>query len=220
MSNLPDDPAPRDGRVPERLPEPVANKLLQRASEIDARLRAGSTVAELREAAKLAGIAAEAFEAALAEVAPEAKKVPEMVFGRADPPPVPSFNYRRFLARLVLYLIPLMVPLVYLKVNAERRQRSLETRSAAPVYPPHELRLSCLSAEAAAAIVKPILMQKGPAARGTRMEAASDQPAILRIATSDQLLQEITVAIAKAESDPSRTCTLKPDASSPSSPSR
>lgn len=214
MTNLPGDPASREGRAPERLPEPVANKLLERASEIDARLRAGSTVAELREAARSAGISAEAFEAALAEVVPEAKKTPEMMFERAEPP-APSFNYRRFLARLVLYLTPLMVPMVYLIVNAERRQRSFEPQSAAPVYPQHDLRLSCLSAEEAAAIAKPILMQKGPEARGSRMETTSGQPALLRIATSDQLLQEITVAIAKAENDPSRTCTLKPDAPSP-----
>ena len=54
---------------PEVLSSPVAERVLTRASELDAALRGGTmAVSELRSAAVEAGISPEAFEAALAEV--------------------------------------------------------------------------------------------------------------------------------------------------------
>jgi hypothetical protein len=55
---------PRDS---ERLPEAAARRLLERASELEARRGAEMSVAELREAAREAGITPDAFEQALAE---------------------------------------------------------------------------------------------------------------------------------------------------------
>jgi hypothetical protein len=56
---------PRDA---ERLPEEAARRLLARASELEAKRSSELTVAELREAAREAGIAPGAFEQALAEL--------------------------------------------------------------------------------------------------------------------------------------------------------
>ena len=55
---------PRDA---ERLPEEAARRLLQRASELEAARSADLSVAELRAAAREAGITPSAFEQALAE---------------------------------------------------------------------------------------------------------------------------------------------------------
>jgi hypothetical protein len=55
---------PRDA---ERLPEAAARRLLERASELEAKRGAELSVAELREAAREAGITPGAFEQALAE---------------------------------------------------------------------------------------------------------------------------------------------------------
>ena len=52
----------------ERLDESSARRLLERATELDARLATESTVADLRDAARAAGISEEAFNRALAEV--------------------------------------------------------------------------------------------------------------------------------------------------------
>jgi hypothetical protein len=56
---------PRDA---ERLPEEAARRLLARASELEAARFAEPSIAELREAAREAGIAPSAFEQALAEL--------------------------------------------------------------------------------------------------------------------------------------------------------
>ena len=54
-----------------RLDEAAARRLLERATELDAKLVSQSTVADLREAARGAGISEEAFQRALAEVRQE-----------------------------------------------------------------------------------------------------------------------------------------------------
>ena len=76
---------PRDA---ERLPEEAARRLLQRASELEAARSAQVSVAELREAAREAGITPGAFEQALAE------------FRGTDPLVAPVSARRRRLARL------------------------------------------------------------------------------------------------------------------------
>ena len=55
-------------RNAERLPEEAARRLLARASELEAARGAELSVAELRDAAREAGIAPSAFEQALAEL--------------------------------------------------------------------------------------------------------------------------------------------------------
>ena len=62
-------------REAERLPEDAARRLLARASELEAARGAELSVAELREAAREAGIAPAAFEQALAELRDEERAV-------------------------------------------------------------------------------------------------------------------------------------------------
>ena len=59
---------PNPTRDAERLPEEAARRLLQRASELEAARNTGLSVAELREAAREAGITPAAFDQALAEL--------------------------------------------------------------------------------------------------------------------------------------------------------
>lgn len=68
---------PASERERKVLSEQLATRVLTRASELDAALKAGATVAELRRAALEAGISAEAFEAALAELQDDAARVPD-----------------------------------------------------------------------------------------------------------------------------------------------
>lgn len=55
-------------REAERVPEEVARRLLARASELEAERFTERSVAELREAAREAGIAPDAFDRALTEL--------------------------------------------------------------------------------------------------------------------------------------------------------
>jgi hypothetical protein len=83
----------------ERLNEAAAKRLLERATELDARLASESTVADLRDAARSAGISDEAFSRALAEVRHE------------GPAPLPTasasrntWRRRRIIAAIVLLI--------------------------------------------------------------------------------------------------------------------
>jgi hypothetical protein len=58
----------REGLDSVRLDESAARRLIERATELDAKLASESTIADLREAARGAGISEEAFQRALAEV--------------------------------------------------------------------------------------------------------------------------------------------------------
>jgi hypothetical protein len=99
------------GRDAERLPAEAARRLLERASELEAARATDLSVAELREAAREAGITLDAFEQALAE------------YRGTDPssPGVAALAPRRLMARfwpaalvlatvLSLVVIPLLVP--------------------------------------------------------------------------------------------------------------
>ena len=70
-------------RDAERLPEEAARRLLQRASELEAARSTELSVAELRDAARDAGITPGAFEQALAEIrARDAAAAGGLVSGR------------------------------------------------------------------------------------------------------------------------------------------
>lgn len=58
----------RDGLDSVRLDESAARRLIERATELDAKLASESTIADLRDAARQAGISDEAFQRALSEV--------------------------------------------------------------------------------------------------------------------------------------------------------
>ena len=62
QTRTPDRPGTRVG-----LPDDVARQILARAAELDLHRRDGTSIPQLREAAQDAGIAAEAFDAAVSE---------------------------------------------------------------------------------------------------------------------------------------------------------
>ena len=66
-----------DDRDAEILPQSVSERVLLRASELDVASRTGASIAQLRAAARDAGISAEAFDAAVEELrAEESRRVP------------------------------------------------------------------------------------------------------------------------------------------------
>ena len=70
----------RDGFDSVRLDEDAARRLIERATELDAKLASESSVGDLRDAAREAGISDEAFQRALAEVRHEPLPSPDEVY--------------------------------------------------------------------------------------------------------------------------------------------
>lgn len=77
--------ADRDNMDSVRLNDAAARRLLERATELDARLASESTVADLRDAARAAGISEEAFQRALAEVREDAQPKPPAMPAPSNP---------------------------------------------------------------------------------------------------------------------------------------
>jgi hypothetical protein len=131
--------AERDAKI---LSEPLATRVLSRASELDAALRAGASVAELRRAALEAGISAEAFEAALAELDDAGARVPDV---NAHPH---SRRRRWILAAVIAVMIVVGASGIML--------RRTPPVSAAPIVEEAFL-LRCLSPGQAAELIRPLL---------------------------------------------------------------
>jgi hypothetical protein len=90
----------RDGEIEAvRLPEDAARRLIARATELDARLATESSIADLRDAARQAGISDEAFQRALDEVRSESAKPVVAQAGRG------TFAPRRFLKLAIVLLV-------------------------------------------------------------------------------------------------------------------
>jgi hypothetical protein len=89
---------------PERLNEQVATRLLTRASELDAAIRAGAQIAELRAAAMEAGISTEAFDKAVAELREGQAQVPAV-----SVPPVRRSRLKAIVAGLVALIVIMLL---------------------------------------------------------------------------------------------------------------
>jgi hypothetical protein len=127
----------------EVLSAPVAERLLKRASELDAVRTSGTAVAELRAAAAEAGISADAFDAALGELQ------------KADqaPAPVAAVGTRRwrslFIGLAGVGAIALVVGMIV-----------IPTRLAVPVpvrMAEHTIQLKCFPADKAVELIRPLL---------------------------------------------------------------
>jgi hypothetical protein len=128
---------------PEVLSNPVAERVLTRASELDAALRAGTlAVSELRSAAVEAGISPEAFDAALAEVREsEAAPVPNV----ASRSPARRWRWAFAGAMAVIAVGSLGVA------------RQVTPDAAGAPMTEKTFLLRCLSADRAAALIGPVL---------------------------------------------------------------
>jgi hypothetical protein len=126
----------------EVLSNPVAERVLSRASELDAALRGGTmAVSELRAAAVEAGISSEAFDAALAEVR-DAEEAP--VPNVSTQPPAHRWRWLLGVAAVLVTVGTLGVARV-------------APDAAGPPMVEQTFLLRCLSAGQAARLVRPVL---------------------------------------------------------------
>jgi len=166
----------------------VAERLLKRASELDAVRNSGTAVAELRAAAAEAGISADAFDAALGELQ------------KADqaPSPVSAVSTRRWrrlffglagVGAIVLALATIVIPM----------------RSVAPATTnmvQQTIQLNCLSADKALELIRPLLTD--PA--NTIVRPGNSSSTLIIRATPEQL-QNVRSALAQV--DNAQACASK-----------
>lgn len=115
-----------------RLDDAAARRLIERATELDSRLASESTVAQLREAARGAGISAEAFQRALTEVRP-----PAAAFV-VDPPAAVRRKYRNGILVGVVAAMVLIGAFVFARMVVPPPDESVRATgpSVARVAPP------------------------------------------------------------------------------------
>jgi hypothetical protein len=186
------DPDEREADV---LPEPVADRLLSRASELDAARAAGAAVSDLRAAAVEAGISAPAFDAALAELrrAEDAKvRAPEAK---------PRRRRLRIFAALAAVLIT---------IGTFAFMRTITPSDAAQVAGPpmveETILLECLDPGEAAALIRPILNLR----MNTVVHSPADAPRVLTIRATPQQLQRVKSLLDERERPGSPACASRP----------
>jgi hypothetical protein len=162
------------------LSAPVAERLLKRASELDAAQRAGTVVAELRAAAAEAGISADAFDAALGEMQ-KADQVPA---------PVTAVGTRRwrslFIGLAGVGAIVLVLAMIVIPVRL--------VAPAPPTLVEHFIRLKCLPADKAVELIRPLLTDRA----SQIMRPGNSSSTVLIHGTPEQV-QAVQAAIDKAD---------------------
>lgn len=159
-----------DSRQPEKLlSQAVAERLLARASELDA---VHTSIAELRAAAAEAGISAQAFDAALAEVQ---KEIPP-----ESQPPAP--RRRRWVGIAVGAGGALIAMIAFATVI-------IPTRAATPVLPFVDLPINspCILPEQAADVARPFLGDGG--------SIVASQGGVLRVRATAVQIDQIRAAL-------------------------
>ena len=145
----------RSGREKEYLSDPVATRVLARASELEALRRAGASVAELRAAAVEAGISEDAFEEALAEIR------------RAESAGVPDAQRsRRFRIRITATVAIVVLLVAGLLVGRTK------VPARAPASVAQTFHLRCIPAHEAASMLRPALVQSGSISFSMRVPTA------------------------------------------------
>lgn len=124
-----------------RLNEEAARRLIQRATELDASLSTQSSVAELREAARGAGISDEAFQRALDEARAEAAAVPPPLVKRTGIFPRNKFLLAAAIALILigmLLAVRMAVPVPFVESPAVQPEvvSPLPPPGEAPAVPP------------------------------------------------------------------------------------
>lgn len=171
-------------RRAEVLPEPLATKVLQRASELEAARRAGASIEDLRAAALEAGISESAFDEALGEVQTEADIArPEVHFSRRR-----RVRMWAGAAALTLILAGILV-----------------TRMLVPVPAPattvqETFRLRCIPAHEAASMLRPILVRSGEISFSMR------EPTHLTISGTPEQLEQARSILEQQDIPGSSSC--------------
>jgi hypothetical protein len=187
-------PANRDDEV---LPDPVAARLLDRASQLDAALRTGAPVAELRAAAAEAGISAAAFDAALAELRAAEEQRTRQATER------PRRSRARPLAAVLLGLAAFASMAVF------RRATPVDNAAAAAVPVVEQaFLLRCLSSGEAAELMRPLLQLP----TNTIVHSPARAPRVLTVRGTAEQMASVKALLDKHESAGSAAC------ASPSAP--
>lgn len=153
----------------EVLPARVAERLLKRASELDAARTAGTAIAELRAAAAEAGISADAFDAALGELR------------KADQPPSPvsAVSTRRW--RRLFFGLAGVGAIVLAAATIFIPMRLVAPAAANMVE--HTIQLNCLSADKALDLIRPLLTDRA----NTIVRPGNSSSTLIVRATPEQL---------------------------------
>jgi hypothetical protein len=176
------------------LSESSAARLLARARELDQLHSAGSTVADLRVAATEAGIAAPAFDAALAELQ------------RGNVTRAPALRDR---ARRRVVIVTVMVAVLAVAtalVVASRRARITEVGISSPPMLDDAIVLQCLAPAEAAEIIKPLLTLRA----NQVIVRATDAPRVLSLRATAAQLEQVKARLAPYEVAGSPTCRTRP----------
>jgi hypothetical protein len=178
---------------PEVLSNPVAERVLTRASELDAALRGGTlAVSELRSAAVEAGISPEAFDAALAEVRESEAAPPPNVAARS---PARRWRWAFGIAAGLITIGSLGVARTVAPVAA-----------GAPMIE-QSLLLRCLPAGKAAALIRPVLDLPT-----NTIVLSPDAPGVITVRATSAQLDRVRAVLDPYERDGSPSCPLTPPA--------
>lgn len=175
---------PERDRQREVLPVKQAEELLARASELDVANASGSAIADLRQAAQEAGISAQSFDAALAEM----HDVP-----RKPAVPAPRRTRRRMIIGAVLGF------LTAITVNSLRHPSSSLTPASSLVT--EDMVLKCITPEDAAQLIRPVLQK--PAA--TVVISGAPGTRVLTVKATRDQMQQAKATIDRYEAN-SATC--------------
>ena len=176
----------RSEREKEYLSDPLATRVLARASELEALRRAGASVAELRAAAVEAGISEDAFEEALAEIR------------RAESAGVPDVQRSR---RLRIRITATVAIVVLLMAGLLVGRTVVPARAPASVT--QTLQLRCIPANEAASMLRPTLVQSG------RISFSMREPTALTITGTPDQLRLAREILAKEDVRGSPSCPLR-----------
>jgi hypothetical protein len=171
-------PAAPDAEV---LSPPVAARLLDRASELDAALRAGAAVSDLRAAATEAGISAHAFDAALAEL--------------RDDPGIDGAQRTRRRSRLWTAAVAGIAVLATIAVWTVGRT------PVATSVAEQSFVLRCLSPREAARLVRPLLGENG-----VTLITPAQAPRVLTIRGTPAQLRDAKALLDKQDAAGSAAC--------------
>ena len=188
--------SPRDRRF-DNLPDAQAARLLERASELDAVRRNELAIADLRAAALEAGISAEAFEAALAEM-------------HVGSPSQAATGISRRPARRRRWTLTLAaVALIMAGMVGVLRERggAVAAEVARAGLAEEAIVLQCLTPGEAATLLRPILRDGSATIRSSPASA----PRVLTIRAPQPTLEQAKRLLAEHESSGSAACALPTD---------
>lgn len=164
----------------EVLPAKVAERLIARASELDAAFTSGATMAELRAAAVEAGISSQAFDAAVAEMRVA-----------AEAPPIVQPKSRR---RPALLAFAAGIGAMFFTSMAVVRSSTGDAGATASMVD-ETILLRCLTAQEAVELVRPVRLPS------TMIRIRPGAPRILMVRGTGLQIRDMRSVLAAHEGD-------------------